>query len=152
MTQVDTVLEHYGTKGMRWGVRKRRSSSSDVSSNGEKQTKEVFVKDSGKGIKTKGGHKLPASTDALLAAAAKQKAAKSGIKSLSNNELKALVNRMNLESQHKKLAQQEQTKSKGKKFVDDFIINTGRQVVGKEVANVVAKVLEKNLKKVVKTK
>lgn len=151
MTQVDTVLEHYGTKGMKWGVRKRRSSS-DVSGKGEQKTKEVFIKDTSKGIKTRGGHKLPASTDALLAAAAKQKASKSGIKSLSNNELKALINRMNLESQHKKLAEQAQTKSKGKKFVDDFIVNTGRQVVGKEVANVVAKVLEKNMKKVVKTK
>jgi hypothetical protein len=30
MTTVETFLEHYGTKGMKWGVRKKRSASDDA--------------------------------------------------------------------------------------------------------------------------
>lgn len=67
---LEDFLEHYGVKGMQWGVRRKRRSSSD--SGGESSS---------------GGSKR-------------------SIKSVSDAELQAAVNRMNLEKQYKTLKSQ----------------------------------------------
>lgn len=42
--EVDTFLAHYGVKGMRWGVRKNKTSSQSKSAEGEKQKKKLSDK------------------------------------------------------------------------------------------------------------
>lgn len=74
MDTVDDVLAHFGVRGMKWGVRKARSSK-----------------------------KLPASEDAAAAKSAKKIVKKHGTQALSNKELQALVTRMNLEQQYSNL-------------------------------------------------
>lgn len=74
----EEFLAHYGIKGMRWGVRRDR--------------------DGGKGSVDK--HSSSASADHIQARAAASKS----VSSLSNQELKQLVERMNLESQYSKLS------------------------------------------------
>ena len=64
-------LEHFGVKGMRWGVRRSQT---------------VLDRES-------------ASDDYKRASEAKAKLKKSGAQSLSNKEMQDLVNRMNLEKQ-----------------------------------------------------
>lgn len=114
-----SYLEHAGVKGMRWGVRKDRSGSSANS------PKRVQVKEKpGRGVvKTSGGKKLDASTDAKQKAKLKQKAKASTTDSLSNEELKKLVTRMQLEQQYSKLSSQTQKKSKGKEFIKGVLKN-----------------------------
>jgi len=109
--EVDDILQHYGVMGMRWGVRKRSSLAS-----GPTQIK--LNARPGQKIITSGGHRQPASEDAKLAAAIRQKARSSGPQSLSNSDMRKLVDRMNLEQQYAKLNPKQ--KSLGEKFIKDY--------------------------------
>lgn len=80
---LEDVMQHYGVKGMHWGVRKRRSA------------------DSG-----------PTSSDATKAKTHAATVKAHGTKALTNKELQDLVTRMNLEQQFSNLsAKQKQDKS-----------------------------------------
>lgn len=81
MGDVDEVLEHFGVKGMKWGIRKdkRRAGSS------------------------------PVSPDKARAQAAEAIIKKHGTKALDNKDLQHLVNRMNLEKQYSGLVSEKQS-------------------------------------------
>lgn len=119
---VENVLEHFGRKGMRWGVRTESSSGPQA----------VTVRDKGKKLKTSGGAGHPAHADALRARTLGQVGKKSGLKALSNQELQAYSQRLNLEQNVARLNYNE--KSRGGRFVDNFL---GRQ--GGRLANEAAK-------------
>lgn len=93
---IDKFLEHFGVKGMHWGVRK-----ADPIPAGEVR---VTQKKPGTRVTAAGGHSVPAHPDAIRAATAKQKAKSSSTDSLSNKELQDLVTRLNLEQQYSRLA------------------------------------------------
>jgi hypothetical protein len=77
MDAVENILQHHGVKGMKWGVRRSRSARAAAH---------------------------PESADHKKAVAAKAKVGKKGnVHALSNDELKALVNRMNMEQQYSRL-------------------------------------------------
>ena len=116
---IENVLEHYGVKGMKWGVRRNKSSS-------------VTVADKGKKLKTSGGHGLPAHSDAVRARTVGQKGKASGLKSLSNEELAEYAKRLNMEQNVKRL--QYQDSSPPKKFVLSLLGRTGSRQAD-EVAN-----------------
>lgn len=112
MSAVDDFLAHYGVKGMKWGT--RRSS------------------------------KLPkegASKDATTALDLRARAKRSKPKALSNAELQAAINRMNLEQQFKRLATNE--KPPVQRFIASTLLEIGKRevqvAVGKKVAATVAK-------------
>lgn len=103
-------LEHYGVPGMRWGHRKPPGSPPGPAS-------EVTVKQKpGKKVKTSGGKERPAHEDAIKAAVGKQVAKKSSTDALSNQELQAVVTRMQLEANYARLSSQ--NKSAGRKFIN----------------------------------
>lgn len=83
-------LLHYGVKGMKWGVRRDRSSR-------------VTVAAKGKRLKTSGGVGRKPSEDAKRTAVIGQIAKKSGYKALSNAELRAYTERLALESRARSL-------------------------------------------------
>ena len=83
----DVYLEHFGVKGMRWGVRKKQEPVST------------------------GVAKTPMSSDATLASKISTKARTSGMSSLSNAELQALNQRLQLERQYSSLVGSPATKS-----------------------------------------
>lgn len=134
---VDNFLMHYGVKGMRWGV--RRSAAERAAPSAVKTTNKAAIRGSqdikvkakaGRGVvATKGGKRNVATSDAISAAAARQKAKASTTDALSNKELKAANERMNLEIQFKKLAKEEAKMNRGKKFVDAFIKTLGGEAV-----------------------
>lgn len=104
------VLEHFGVKGMRWGLRKERpapeavapSATSKVPRGTKRKTK----------IETQGGENHPAHEDAIKVAEAQAKLKKSGAAALSNQELRDVATRVQLENQVSLL-----TGHKGKQFV-----------------------------------
>lgn len=108
---VADVLEHYGVKGMKWGVRKRPMTPVGV----------TISQQPGKRVRAKGGENQPASEDAKQVAEYRQKAKRSTTDSLSTKELQTLVNRMNLEQQYSRMNQQ--NVSLGKKFMNAYMNN-----------------------------
>jgi 2'-5' RNA ligase len=128
-------LSHHGVKGMRWGVRRKNVGSPDevvVTTNTSRMGKAK--------IKTQGGKGQPPASDAVKVAAIKQKAKKSGVNSLSNEEMQAVVNRMNLEGQ---LSQKTQKPNPAGKFIADILKNVAKQ----QVSNVANDVASKQVKK-----
>lgn len=133
-------LEHYGVKGMRWGVRNvpsagagtvaslslRReapvavatTSTSKVPHGNKRKTK----------IKVEGGQNHDAHSDAIQVAEAKAKLRKSGPAALSNKELRDVATRVQLESQVTQL-----TASPGRKFISSLLKNQGNQAANKVV-------------------
>jgi hypothetical protein len=68
----------------------------------------------------------PVSPEAAAAAKARQKAKESGVQSLSNKEMQALVTRMSLEKQLKNVTPASR-KQQGAKFVGNMLVNVGKQ-------------------------
>lgn len=95
-------LAHYGIKGMKWGIRRKRGQNGRVSADSAR------AKELGARVK------------------------KEGLASLDNSEVKALVERMNLERQFAQLAPNDSNIVKGRKVVDSVLktANTANQVVG----------------------
>lgn len=96
-------LQHYGVKGMKWGVVRERLNSGAV----------------GKAKKL-----VESSEDHKKAAAVRTKAKIAGVNTLSNKELQEIITRMNLETQFKTLKTVEHEQSlvgKGKKWAANFV-------------------------------
>jgi hypothetical protein len=120
MVEVDDTVSHYGVKGMHWGIRKASSGSSGP-------TPVTLKTKPGKKLKAQGGKGHEATDDAMKAAVSRQKAKKSGTQALSNAEMEALVKRMNLEQQYKKLSAGQ--KSAGQKFIEKELLSLGKQEI-----------------------
>lgn len=114
-------LEHYGIRGMRWGVRRDNPS---------------------------GGSGRTHSDDAARAATAHAKLKQHGTKALSNEELRVLVDRMNLEAQFKRL-EPPSGKQKAGKFVADLLVSVGKQQATKLATDIAAKQVGNLLKKAI---
>ena len=102
----DLSLTHFGVKGMRWGVRKKQEPVST------------------------GVVKTPMSSDAALTSKIRTKARTSGMSSLSNEELFALNQRLQLERQYSALTALPATKS-GMDKVNEMlkVVNTVNNVI-----------------------
>lgn len=114
MADVDDVLEHFGVKGQKWGVRKDDS----------------------------GGHTI--SEDARKANRAAKTAKKEGTDVLSNEDLQRLVTRMNLEKQYKTLSPATGSQKAGKFVADLLLTTGKQQaakLINDQAAKQLAKVL-----------
>lgn len=94
-------LYHYGTKGMKWGVRRYQNKDGSLTNAGKKRAK---------------------SEDHLRAKELKKKK----LSEMSNAELRELNNRMQLESQYKNLKRQ--NVSAGQKFIKDVMYESGKNI------------------------
>jgi 2'-5' RNA ligase len=129
-------LQHYGIKGMHWGVRRQ----------GELTTRthvDVGLRRRQTRVQAKGGESHPASDDAIKAAVQKQKLKKSGTAALSNQELRELQTRLQLEAQVEVLAT-----TKGKRFVSRQLEEQGKQQLQKGIGVGVRKTAPHVIKKV----
>lgn len=138
------ILEHFGIKGMHWGVRREQRRSSKLAERGAKEVARrterapapVHVEDTigrSKSSKTKlkavGGEDHPASEDAIKVASSRQKMRKSGIHTLSNSELQQMAQRMNLEAQVTSLNSRRK-RTVGQGFVDAHLARAQKDPFG----------------------
>jgi 2'-5' RNA ligase len=122
---LEAHLEHYGVKGMKWGVR------NGVSRQGARPvvTKATVTRLTGHAkVKTKGGQAHPPVPDAIKTAAAKQKLKQSGPAALSNDELREVATRLQLEQQVIQLAKRDPNRSLGAKAVGNMLDNPARTI------------------------
>lgn len=141
---VEGFLSHHGVKGMKWGIRKAGDGGS--SSKTPREVK-VTTKHDPSGrvrIKTSGGSHHPAHTDAILAKVASQKLKRSGMDSLSNEELTKLTTRLNLEQQTKRL------RSGSGNAASKFVSSTLQSIAKQQVASLANKAASDHMEKVLK--
>ena len=110
-------LYHYGVKGMKWGVRRARDWANDGRVKKQAARREKFEK------------KFHEAGDQRM-------------KNLSNAEIKAKVERLNLEKQYKQLAAENQPK--GKKMVGKILMQQGEQTVKQMVNQEIQKKMRAN--------
>lgn len=108
-------LFHYGVKGMRWGVRKDVASSRGGAQVGPTAVV-VEQKHPGKYATSRGGKHLPMHEDARAALEGRQRAKASTTDALSNEELRKVIQRMQLEQQYTQLSFSDDRRSRGLKF------------------------------------
>lgn len=132
---VENVLAHVGVKGMRWGIRRKATVGAQ----------EVVIRDNRKKVKTSGGQGFPAHADAVRARTIGQVGRKSGLKALSNEELQAYNQRLNLEQQAKRLSYND--KSPPVKFVTKLLGQTGNQAANEVSSTASSAAVKKILSK-----
>lgn len=121
--ELDSFLAHYGIKGMRWGVRRNLDSSGHVQKSAAEAAGTPDIVKGGHAapsVHTKGGldGNVNTSADAERATKAYVKARTRGISSLSNEELKAITNRVKAEKEFHQLSSDQ--KSELQKKVDEL--------------------------------
>ena len=124
---VEGVLEHYGVKGMKWGVRRSPVELARAYNTRRKATTKVSVtKGKGKqGVRTSGGRNQKTVADAHRAAVIKQKARANTTDVLTNKELKAAIERMDLERRYNQLDPAQE--SLGRQLTKVILNNLGQK-------------------------
>lgn len=115
---IEDVLAHFGVKGMKWGVRKKRTSAP-----------------------------APSEDKRAFNAAAAKIGKKGNTDALSNKELQAVVNRMNLEQQYTRLQGTSKRTSPGAKFAKEILLGVGKQQALKLANDYAAKQIAQQLAK-----
>lgn len=129
METVDEVLEHFGVKGMRWGVHRFGRNDSGGTSKPKK--------------------KPGPSVDFARAEKVRNKAKRGGLSSLSNADLKALNERMRLEQQYSELSGKninpiaKKFTSEGGSFAKNVLLGTGQDLAKKVLTQKAAALLVK---------
>lgn len=117
MTVVDDVLAHYGVKGMKWGVRRKRTAPGE-----------------------------PAHGDAKRAKRVVSRARTSGTDAISNKDLQAAITRMNLEQQYNRLRPKSNSE-KAKAWIAETLLGIGKDQASRVARDVAAEQVGNLLKK-----
>ena len=127
-------LMHYGVKGMKWGVRRKRYLS-------KARTKaRKFKRDMAKKRQTKKDERATAKATKKAVEQPRRKT----ISEMSDDELNAAIKRMQLERTYKELyAANHPKQDKGKKFVSNVLERSGEQLATQVVNHYGAKALNK---------
>lgn len=131
-------LAHYGVLGMRWGSRSHRDKQARI------QTAKKANLEVRKAKRTKGkGDPGDPSEDHTKASNLKKKP----LSQMSNAEIRALNERLQLERQYRDLNRKET--SKGEKFVKDILVNAAKQTATNYTSKYMSKGIDVVIKKAV---
>ena len=141
-------LYHHGTLGMKWGVRRYQNKDGSLTDAGKKHRSiGQVIKDHGIAVKRKRNLKKAraAKIEKQKNAIERQKKIKSGkisIKDMTDDEIRARIERLNLEESYQKAMRNTQSYSKGKRFINKFWDSTIDKVADHAAADVVAQSLK----------
>ena len=138
MEYEEECLTHYGVKGMKWGVRRKRPTSGKSTTAGKSK---ISV-----GDKLKSAYQNRKKKNAAKSKV-KETSKKKTLSEMSDDELNAMVKRMNLEKQYKDLLRQNQPqKSRGRQTVENILYgaseNVGKQIAVYAMGSVANKAIE----------
>lgn len=122
-------LIHYGVKGMKWGVRKARQTSSGKR-RGKTNAQRIYEHVTGKDKKN------PKPVNKTASQPAKRR-----ISDMSDEELRAVINRMQMERTYAQLTSKEV--SKGRKFVNEVLYNSAKSVASEITKEAMKKALRR---------
>lgn len=126
-TELEDFFEHHGIKGMRWGVRRDRSRVSTSSKTPEKTgtgKASTSAKPATKTVSTSKASSTPAKPSTPDAPS------KPGVKELSDAELRAAIDRLNMEKQYSQLTATPaatRKQNEGKRVVKEILLNVAKQ-------------------------
>lgn len=130
----NNFLTHYGIKGMKWGVRRKPGPDGTVGGSGTTKATRKEKREARKAARkqsVKENIKRPRSEDAVKAGAARARTKKHGTDALTNQELQAVVQRMNLEQQYTNLkaaGKADSARKAGQTYVADILKDAGRDL------------------------
>ena len=165
---MENELTHWGTKGMRWGIRRYQNKDGTLTPAGRKRYAKEMEKLKAEEKILKNRQRTQGQLDKLEAKRKEIEALKSGkssskstskessktsIKDMSDDELRTGVNRLILEQQYRKLNPEQV--SAGKKFVDSVMKNivapaateVGKNVLKNAMTNAITKATSEKDKK-----
>jgi len=116
-------IEHFGVKGMRWGV---------------SRSKAAIAKDSGGGDSKGESNKAKAPAAKKASTAGNSRNPKKAMEDMSDKELKDYVNRLNMEQQYARM-QPTPLSRKAAKFAGDIIVGVAKQQITNALSNEVGK-------------
>lgn len=96
---MDNTLQHWGIKGMKWGVRRYQNKDGSLTSEGKKRYSD-------------------------------SSSSKTDLSSLSDDEIRRKINRLQLEKQYQDLMKpvEQKKRNAGKEFVQDVLRNSGKNI------------------------
>ena len=152
MTTVEEFIEHYGIKGMRWGVRRQPGPDGTVRSATKKFKGKVDVKE---GERAKRGDKVNTPEGQLTVTKVKGSGKGQGVeveakRKMTDQELKETVNRMQLERQYSQLSAERNagTRTRGQRIVESVAeigVSVLKQQATKAANDVVGKAVNDRL-------
>lgn len=141
-------IYHHGTKGMKWGIRRFQNKDGSLTPEGQKRRSiKQVIKEHQTAKKRKAALEKARQTKAAnqKAAAERKKlleAGKLSPKKMTDEELQARMDRINLEKQYKEAIKNDRAQSRGKRFVDKLIDSSIDKIAEQATADIIAQAVK----------